>query len=158
MIFDEGSPHLSLWFLEHSADLTLTDFSLSPEHPAPGEAATLSYTVTNEGDHRSQPTLLEVYNNTTVFRSETIENVGTTTIPPLGPGETFQATFHWTANTRMTWYGQNPYVQLFDAWLDLPKDAPDPDPARENNRRQDYVLLRQEDGNLPTLPGYQPLP
>jgi hypothetical protein len=52
----------------------------------------------------------------------------------------------------MTWYGEKPHVQLMNAWVDKEKDAPDHD--RENNRRQDHILLSLEDGSLPQLPGY----
>jgi hypothetical protein len=63
---------------------------------------------------------------------------------------------YWQANKRMTWYGQNPNVQLFDAWLDFERNTGDAD--RDNNRRQDYVLLSARDGSLPDLPGYDESP
>ena len=158
IMFESGRPHVSLWYLDNSADLAITQFRMEPENPKPGEAATLYYAIANKGTLRNQPTKFEVYNNTTVFRSETIEEVGALTIPPIEPGKTYEAAVPWIANTRQTWYGQNPYVQLFDAFIDMPKDRPDPDTVRANNRRQDYVLLKQEDGQLPELPGYRDLP
>ncbi len=153
--FTAGSPNLSLWYLESSPDLAIDGFRTEPEHPKPGQDAALVYQIKNRGSRRNKPTSLTVFNTTTGLLSETVEKVGVNTIPPIPPGETYEARFYWQANTRMTWYGQNPYVQLMDAWLDMEKDRADPD--RENNRSQNYVLLRKEDGVLPQLPGYSPL-
>ena len=150
--FEEGKVLFALWYQEHAADLEITDFELRPKNPLEGEDVTLTYTVTNHGSGASQPTSLSVFNNTTSFRSETTRKVGVQTLAPIKPGEHAKVEVYWRASTAMTWYGQNPYVQLMDAWLDLEKDTPDYN--RENNRRQDYLLLKREDGSLPELPGY----
>jgi len=153
--FASGSPHVSLWYLESSPDLAIVDFRVEPENPRPGQDAQLIYTVKNQGSKPNKPTSMTVFNNTTVFLSETIDKVGVHTVPPIAPGATREVAFYWQANTRMTWYGQNPYVQLMDAWLDLEKDRADPN--RDNNRAQHYLLLSKEDGTLPELPGYSEL-
>lgn len=150
--FKEGKIIFSLWFRDHGADLTLSDFKVSPENPKVGEYTKITYTVTNNGSGRSQPTSLSVFNNVTAFHSETTAKVGVQTVKPLDPGEKTEVAVYWRADKSMTWYGQNPYVQLIDAWLDMEKDTPDHD--RRDNRRQDHILLRLDNGELPELPGY----
>lgn len=154
--FDEGKVYFSFWYKEHAPSLRITDFRSEPANPKPGEDTWLTYTVRNDGSGRSLPTDLTVFNNVTAFLSETTERVGIHTVPPIDPGQSREVTFYWQANTRMTWYGQNPYVQLLDAWLDLEKDTPTAD--RRAMRRQDYLLLHQKDGTVPDLPGYGKLP
>jgi len=154
--FESGRPHVTLWYKASSADLNIVDFRVEPENPKPGQSTSLIYTIENSGSFANKPTSLTVYNNTTAFMSETIEKVGVHTVPPIAPGQRLEVSFYWSANTRMTWYGQNPYVQLMDAWLDIEKDRADPN--RDNNRSQDYILLSKEDGQLPELPGYGKLP
>ncbi len=154
--FETGTPHVSLWYQETSPDLRIGAFRIVPEHPKPGEDATLVYRIENHGSKKNKPTSFTVFNNTTAFLSETIEQVGVHTIPPIPPGGALDVEVYWQANTRMTWYGQNPYVQLMDAWLDLEKDRSEVN--RHDNRRQDYLLLSKEDGTLPKLPGYGKLP
>ena len=151
--FDSGTPHISLWYLERSPDLSIEHMTMVPEHPRPGTQAEVRVTVKNSGNANSQPTSLSLFNNVTAFHSETIEKVGGQMVPPLKPGDSATIQFPWIANTRMTWYGQNPFVQLFDAWLDIEGDLPDP--VTQNNRKQFYILMAKEDGSLPGLPGYQ---
>ena len=156
VVFEAGSPEFSVWYCENIPDLEITGFKSSPENPLPGTLTQLIYTITNKGTGPSQATSLTVNNNVTAFMAETLARVGVMTIPPLKAGETAQVEFTWESNTRMTWYGKNPHVQLFDAWIDIEKNQLDFN--RENNRRQDYILLKKEDGNLPELPGYASLP
>jgi len=153
--FDSGTPHISLWYLERSPELSIETMTMTPENPRPGMQAEVKVTVKNNGNAQSQSTSLSLFNNVTAFHSETIEKVGAQMVPPLKPGETTTIQFPWIANIRMTWYGQNPYVQLFDGWLDIEGDRADPVP--DNNRKQFYILMAKEDGTLPDLPGYKSL-
>lgn len=153
--FESGSPHISLWYLERSPELKIQAITSDAQHPRPGDQVMVHVEVKNLGSRKNRPTSLTLFNNVTAFLSETIEKVGVQTIPPLAPGESTTIAFPWIANTRNTWYGQNPHVQLFDAWIDMEGDHPDP--KRENNRLQQYFLLAKEDGQLPEMPGYQPL-
>jgi len=154
--FEQGRPLLSLWYLEQSSDLEIVNFRVKPNNPRPGDGAALIYTIANSGSGRSQPTSFTVHNLTTAFLSQTSEKLGVYTIPPLRRGKKHVVRVYWQANKRMTWYGQNPNVQLFDAWLDFERNTGDAD--RDNNRRQDYVLLSARDGSLPDLPGYDESP
>lgn len=156
LVFESGSPHLSAWYLEHAADLVVTSMKTIPKHPKPGDRCDLVFTVRNRGSGRSVPTELTVNNNTTVLMSETVRRVGVATIPPLNPGSKIKVKLPWVASTEMSWYGQNPHVQLIDAWLDLEKRTADAN--RDNNRFQQYVVLRQPDGAKVVLPGYVDLP
>jgi len=153
--FEAGSPHLSIWYLERTPDLEIRTIRSSVPNPRVGQEVGIQVTVGNRGTAVNEPSSLTLFNNVTAFLAETIEKIGTQTIPPLKPGETVTLSFPWIANTRMTWYGQNPYIQLFDGWIDIEGDRPDPN--RHNNRLQAYFHLSKEDGSLSPLPGYQPL-
>lgn len=153
--FESGTPHVSLWYLERSPDLAITGIKTETKNPRPGHQISVLVEITNKGNAVSSPTSLTLHNNVTAFLSETIEKVGIQTVPPIKPGESVTVPFPWVANIRMSWYGQNPYVQLFDAWLDMEGDRPDPNLA--NNRLQNYIMLAKEDGTLPELPGYLPV-
>lgn len=155
LLFEHGTPHLSAWYLEYAPDLRIANIKTSPRYPRVGEPVDIIVTVENVGSGPSQPTQLNVNNNTTVLMSETIRSVGITTIPSLKPGRKTSVQVPWVANTEMTWYGQNPNVQLIDAWLDIEKMTADAN--RDNNRLQHYVVLKHSDGRFPELPGYQPL-
>lgn len=154
--FDRGHPQVSLWFRDSAPDLDIESLVTKPKNPKPGDVTLLRYTVSNNGTSRSQPTVMTVFNNVTAFLAETIEKVGEVTIPPIGPGKRTTVEISWIASTRMTWYGQNPYVQLLDAWIDMAHDRPDPN--RDNNRLKQFVLLSTPEGALPALPGYRKLP
>jgi hypothetical protein len=154
--FEAGSPQFSFWFQESTADLEIVSFQCIPENPKSGERAELIYDIKNNGTGQSQTASFTVHNNVTALMSETFEKLGVMTIPPLEAGETTRIKLVYIANKRMTWYGKNPYVQLFDAWIDIEKDCADFN--RDNNRQQNYVLLTKENGELPELPGYVDLP
>lgn len=139
--FDAGSPRVSVWVDEHAQDLRFVSFTARPATPQENEPVWLTYVVENAGSGRSRCSLLHVFNNTTAFFAETVEQVGSVTVPALAPGQSVRLSVPWSANTRMTWYGQDPSVQRFDAWLDMEKDRPEVD--RENNRRQDCVQLKR---------------
>ncbi len=145
--FRIGRPHVTLWYLEDAPDLQIVQFSCAPAKPSAGELVQISYQVENKGSGKSPASTLTVFNNTTSFLSETTERVGIASIPPLNPGQKVTVELVWEANTRMTWYGQDPHVQLFDAWIDFEHDLADAD--RENNRRQNYLRLNNADLKLP---------
>ncbi len=137
--FESGNPSLSLWYLADAPDLRIDGFRCVPERPKNKQVCQLIYRIRNRGSGQSPATTLNVFNNTTALRAETIEKVGTAHIPPLEPGGQAEVTVYWEANQRMTWYKQDPHAQIIDAWIDIEKNSPDCN--RDNNRRQDHVLL-----------------
>jgi len=154
--FDSGRPLLSAWVVEQAPDLVVDSVVFNPPEPKPGELVTLECVIANRGMGASGPVVLSVFNNTTSFLSETVEQVAVHTLPPIEAGERLKQRLVWRASTQMTWYGQNPFVQLFDIWID--KDGEYVDLDRDNNRRQVYLYLRQQNGDRAKLPGYQDLP
>lgn len=139
MRFRKGRPHLTLWYQDQAPDLAFVNMAIKPPRPIVDQPSLVNYEVENRGGGASAPTLVKLFNNTTSLFSETTEWIGTQTIPTLQPGERHLIEFQWLTSDRMTWYGQDPQVQLLDVWLDM--DRTTCDNNRENNRRQDYVLL-----------------
>jgi len=153
--WDSGQPELKLWYRPSGPDLSVS--YLPAENLAKvGDTTVLRYRVQNDGSGPAMPTTAVLYNTTTGLFSEDVELVGTYTVPPLDPGESFVLECHWIANTRQTWYGQNPYLQQFELHLDPEKLRSDHD--RSNHRLSHRIQLRDQDGNLRELPGYTRYP
>lgn len=138
-LFDSGQPKLNLWFMESSPDLAITEFGVEPERPFCGQWTHLAFDISNQGTATSQRANMTVRNNVTAFLAESCETIDVVSIPPLDPGQTIRLNVGWQANTRMTWYGKDPMVQLIDAWVDEKHVVADSD--RDNNRLQQYVVL-----------------
>lgn len=154
-LVEAGEPRISVWYRNHGPDLEVTFAGSVPEHPKPGENVQIRYTVRNTGTGASLVTAARLRNLTTALLAESEEIIGDTQIPPLAPGEQTEITFWWTANTRQTWYGQNPSVQRFEIRIDEHKERIEAD--RSNNELQHYLHLSQEGGQPAPLPGYSPI-
>lgn len=147
-----GNPRFWLWYREHAADLSVSHLRQEPEHPKVGEMTKIIYQISNNGSAQSLPTQAVLTNPTTGLLMETVETVGHYTIPPIQPGESVTLETWWQANTRMHWYGQNPYVQTLDLRIDPDRLKSDAD--RTNHRIQHHIHLRRRSGKAVPLPGY----
>jgi hypothetical protein len=150
--WETGTPMIWLWYREHTPDLTVAHVGQEPEHPKNGEMTKIIYRITNKGSARSLPTPAVLSNPTTGLLMETVETVGTYTIPPLEPGDAIEIETWWLANTRMHWYGQNPFVQTLDFRIDPDRSLSDHD--RDNHRVQHHIRMRHADGRRTNIPGY----
>ena len=138
-----GQPELKLWYRKLAQDLSVKYRSCNPKHPKVGDNVTLEYVVVNRGLAASLPTTYRVRNLTTALLAESGELVGIGQIPPIEPGGQCAISISWTANTRQTWYGQNPLHQRFDIWIDEKKNVTDSN--RSDQRLQHYVLLEDSE-------------
>lgn len=153
--WDSGQPDLKCWFRADGPDLTVSNLPFQ-EPPVTGQATVLRYLVQNAGSGVSLPTAVSLYNKTTGLFSEAVDLVGQYTVPPLEPGASFILECPWVANTRQTWYGQNPYLQHFEIQIDPDHARSDYDRANQNLTH--VVRLRDEKGVLSPLPGYTGYP
>lgn len=152
----EGQPTVFFWYRADGPDLTASYVESPGKEPVLGQNAELRYRIKNQGSGASWPTKVALYNTTTALFSENVEPIGWYTIPPLQPGESYELTCHWKANTRLNWYGQNPQVQHFELRMDPHRQRADAN--GENQYVKHHVLVRDQDGKMPTLPGYSAYP
>lgn len=154
--WQQGQPTVFFWHMPKGPDLQVTLLYDKNQQSQVGKATSFQFQITNLGDLASVPTPALLYNTTTHLVSERVEQVGRYMVPPLEPGASYVLNAPWQANTRLTWYGQNPYVQHFTFYLD-----PDKQRADQNRTNQELaftVLLRKENGELPELPGHTAFP
>lgn len=154
--WDEGQPTTFLWYREDAPDLAVEWMGTGGDPAQTGAETALHYRIVNHGAGKSLPTAVVLYNTTTRLFSENLETVGRFTIPPLNPGDAYDLFCPWVANTRQTWYGQNPFIQNF--FLQVDPDKLHPDLNRSNQMLRHSLHLRDDNGQEIQLPGYTAYP